>query len=129
MKDMLTELKNQIMSEPRLQELVEDRISAYNYAEDRDHEHTFVVIYPLNPPELSTSGSDKPLRLRFEYQINVEGKNRKEVKEVQGLIRTQLLAFSFVQMSGGLDEYFVETKRFVDARRYSGNSKLYDTNY
>lgn len=36
----------------------------------------------------------------------------------------------FGQISGkGLDEYFSETKRFVDARRYEGNTKIYDTEY
>ena len=49
---------------------------------------------------------------------------------VQYEIKKEMKKLGFGQISGqGLDEYFSETKRFVDARRYEGNTKIYDTKY
>ena len=35
----------------------------------------------------------------------------------------------FGLLDGVLDQYFNETKRFVDARRYRKNTQIHDTDY
>lgn len=86
---------------------------------------TRVIIDPLGSPD-SILGSDTPLSKKFVYQINVESTDRKQCKILQNKIEKLLLTIGFSQMSGGLDEYFEATKRYVDARRYIGYSKLYE---
>lgn len=129
LEDMLLNIQQRLTANPRLLELAGNRIRAYEYPEQADHDHLFIVIAPLAPPIPAEAGSDKALSLEFTYQINVEGKNREEVREAQHLIANEMSAFNFAQMSGGMDEYFHETERFVGARRYRGQSKLYEVNY
>lgn len=129
LSDILTEIRLRLQANPELVELMGTRISAYQYAETADHEKLFVVLVPLAPPRPEIAGSNKPLSVSFSIQINVEGKNRIEVKKAQHLISQEMGAFNFAQMSGGMDEYFHETERFVDARRYRGRSNLYEVNY
>jgi DNA-binding transcriptional regulator PaaX len=43
-----------------------------------------------------------------------------QVKEIQAEVKKELKKLGFGQLKDGLDEYFNETKRFVDARRYRG---------
>jgi len=45
------------------------------------------------------------------------------------LIKQEMKKLNYGQMTGGLDEYFPDTGRFVDARRYRGTTSLYDTDY
>ena len=44
-------------------------------------------------------------------------------------VKAVMWKFGYVQLNGGLDEYFSETKRFVDARRYRKNTQIHDTDY
>lgn len=126
---MITEVKDFLISNNELSELIGNRIAGYNYEEERDHDKPFVVITPINPPKPGVAGSDTFLNVEFTYQINVEGKDRKTVKRIATIIREQMFLLGFTQLSGGLDEYFVDTQRFVDARRFRGKSKIYHTNY
>lgn len=129
LSDILTEIRLRLQANSELVELMGTRISAYQYAETADHEKLFVVLVPLAPPRPEIAGSNKPLSVSFSIQINVEGKNRIEVKKAQHLISQEMSAFNFAQMPGGVDEYFPETERFADVRRYSGSSKIYKTDY
>ncbi|MDE3295909.1 hypothetical protein LTZ18_04300 [Lacticaseibacillus rhamnosus] len=124
---MLDTIFAAISNVPRIKELAGNRIFKYEFPESADHSQLRIVITPLSPPHPSTAGSDDPLSLEFTYQINVESLNRKQCKEVQHLISNVMRDFSFAQMTGGLDEWL--NPFFVDARRYRGNSALYDTNY
>lgn len=129
MKDMISIIRDKLLANDALVKLTGKRISKYSYPESADHTQLFVVISPLGPPEVQGGGSDRPLFYEFTYQINVESKTRTKVREAQHLIQDEMLSLNFAQMSGGLDEFFEETQRFVDARRYRGNSQLYDTDY
>ena len=129
MKDMLDIVRGRLLANPDLATLTEKRIYKYEYPESADHSQLFVTIVPLRPPQVRGGGSNQILSYEFMYQINVESKDRKQCKQAQQLILKELLGLNFAQISGGLDEYFAETKRFVDARRYVGTTNLYDTNY
>ncbi|BAP85529.1 gp10 protein [Paucilactobacillus hokkaidonensis JCM 18461] len=59
----------------------------------------------------------------------MQSTDRKICKQVQAAVKQQMAALRFAQLTDGLDEYFPDTKLFVDARRYEGNTNLYDTNY
>lgn len=84
-----------------------------------------ITLIPVGSPEQVGRGSNKSLSKHFIYQINVETTDRLQTKQLQRRIEQLLETFGFYQVSGGLEEYFEEIKRYVDARRYEGNSKLY----
>ena len=88
-----------------------------------------VVIIPLTSPEQVEFASDTPLRKRFLFQVNVETTDYDETKSVAREVEKAMLALSFFQQSGGLDEYFEETGRYVDARTYRGYSNIHDLDY
>ena len=83
----------------------------------------------MEPPSPGQAGSDGSLSVQFYFQVNIEGVDRHDVKEVAAIVRDTMSGFNFAQLSAGLDQYFPETKRFVDARRYRGYTTLYDNNY
>ncbi|WP_147660995.1 hypothetical protein [Lacticaseibacillus saniviri] len=118
-----------IKANQRISELAGKRIAKYEYPESADHTQLFIVISPVGPQQADIGGSDQLLSWQYTFQVNVEGKIRKDVKEAQHIIREIMMGFSFAQMTDGIDEFFSETNRFADARRYRGNTKLYDTNY
>lgn len=105
------------------------RISKYDHPETADHARTFIVIKPLRPPETINSASNIDIQIQFTFQIAVESPDRKEVKLLQHEIKEEMKKLNYAQMTDGLDEYFEATGHFVDARRYRGNTALYDTNY
>lgn len=105
------------------------RIKFYEYPETGNKNGPFISIRPLDVPTEALHGSDKELSISFIYQVDVQGKYRSVCKELQYNIKKELKKLGFIQMSSGLDEYFSETKRFVDARRYTTNTKIYDTYY
>ncbi|MGY3766944.1 hypothetical protein ACWOAH_10495 [Vagococcus vulneris] len=105
------------------------RLFFYTNPENTDLKKPFIIIEPIGPTLDTVYGSNQPLLTQFIYQIDVQSTDRLTCKEIQRAIKETLLKIDFFQQSGGLDEYFNETGRFVDARRYKGNSKLYDTDY
>jgi len=129
MKDMLEIINARLRANSELVALAGNRIVAYAYPESADHDKLFVVISPLGPPEPAISASDTELAQGFTYQINVEDHDWKKAKQAQSLIKHEMAALNFAQVHGGLDTYFGETKRFVDARRYEGTTRLYDDDY
>lgn len=128
MKDMLDIMYGAIRAHPRLAELAGDRIYKYDFPQSANHQSLRIVITPLGPPEGSTGGSDDVLTWQFTYQVNVEGPNRKELKEAQHYVQQVMAGYLFAQMTGGLDEQ-LGNGWSVDARRYRGNTKIYDTDY
>lgn len=134
LKDMLTTIYSQLLSNQTIAalSLADDgrhRIKYYDNPATADHDNLFIVITPLEPPVPITSGSDQELSLQFTFQINVEALDRKACKQAQREIKKEMFKLGFGQLNDGIDEYFPETSRFVDARRYRGNTRLYDTNY
>lgn len=134
LKDLLTVIystliKNEEIAKMTLDENGQHRIKYYDYPETANHNQVFLIIDPVGTPVPVLGGSDKDLQLEFTVQISIESKVRAEVKKLQKLVYTSLKELHCNQLPGGLDQYFDDTKRYVDARRYQGTTDLYDTNY
>lgn len=129
-KDLLEAVYQIVVGDDTILNFVEKgQIKAYSSSENFDTSKPFVIIDPLGPPDSATYASNTELSQRVIYQINVEGPVRKDVKRIQQLIKMAFAKKKIRQIAGGLDEYFPETKRYVDARRYTVQTKLYDSGY
>lgn len=125
--DMLAEVEETLLKDSDIQVIKAAKgLKSYQRPESLPDDQTSIIIDPLGPPEEAAKGSNTSLSNKFIYQINVESTDRIECKKLQSKIKTLLNEFGFTQTSGGLDEYFDTTKRYVDARRYIGYSKLYE---
>ena len=131
MKDMMMEVYDQLIANDLIKEKVtKERIKFYEVPESLDTSKPFIVIdTPLGPPTSAYYAANKEMSQIFSYQINVETTNRKLTDELSKEIKKIMWKNDFKQLSGGLDAYFTETKRFVQARRYRKNTKMHDTDY
>lgn len=129
MKDMLDIIYDAMMKQEGITENCADRIKYYRYPETGDTGHPFITIRPMQPPQDFVYGSDRALACEFLYQIDVQSQDRKKCKEIQQAVKSVMQNLGFSQQPGGLDEYFEDTKRYVDARRYLAATKPYDTDY
>ncbi|MGN7392818.1 DUF3168 domain-containing protein [Peribacillus frigoritolerans] len=120
MTDGLMVIYNQLISNEMIVSLCADRIKFYEYPETGDTSKPFIVIDPLDVPVPTVYASNENHANEYLYQIDVESTNRLQVKKIQAEIKRELKKLGFGQLKDGLDEYFKETKRFVDARRYQG---------
>lgn len=112
------------------EETEEYRIKYYQQPETADKSGAFITIRPVDVPNEAYHGSDRELSIKHLIQIDVESKYRATCKQIQYEIKKEMKTLGFGQVSGqGLDEYFSETNRYVDARRYDGNTRIYDTKY
>lgn len=126
MSDMMRQISDKLRALPELQGVT---IKPYYRPEALLKSASSIVIVPMAPPRQMTFGSDRPLRKEFTYQINIEASSKETCTQLALAVERVLLALGFIQLSGGLDEYFVETERYVDARRYRGYSDMYDIHY
>lgn len=116
------------MTNEKISALGDKQIKFYDITENVNQDKPFILITPLaNNPAIYAS--NKHNSFFFSVQIDVQSKNRLECKKIQHEIRKELNKLSFIQSEDTLDEFFKETGRFVDARRYESYSKLYDTDY
>ncbi|WP_270608621.1 hypothetical protein [Enterococcus thailandicus] len=136
MKDILNIIYESLYSNEYIhsmtynEETEQYRIKFYEQPETADKTGAFITIRPVDVPNEAYHGSDQELSIEHLIQIDVESTYRTTCKQIQHEIKKEMKKLGFGQVSGqGLDEYFPETKRFVDARRYDGNTKIYDTNY
>lgn len=129
MKDMLDIIYEAMVGNEAIKENCSGRIKYYIYPETGDTSKPFITIRPLQPPQDANFASDISLGREFFYQIDVQSNERKKCKEIQRAVKSVMLKLGFYQRPGGLDEYFEETKRYVDARRYFATTKPYDTDY
>lgn len=129
MKDMLDTIHGAMMENEVIAGNCADRIKYYLYPETGDTEYPFITIRPMKPPQDSVYGSDRALVCEFLYQIDVQSHDRKKCKEIQQAVMSVMYRLGYSQQPGGLDDYFEETKRYVDARRYFAATKPYDTDY
>lgn len=130
MKDMLTILYENLLLNPVISEKVgPERIGYYDYGGDKDQSKPFMILIPMGPPLPGQTGSDQELNVQHTYQIDVQGSDRLVVKEIQKQVKAVMRSLGFGQLPEGLDEWLEDVKRYVDARRYRGNTKLYDNNY
>ncbi|KAA9520750.1 DUF3168 domain-containing protein [Listeria monocytogenes] len=98
----------------------EERIKYYDFPSTGDSNKTFLLIIPLDVPVPTNFSSNEAMWEDFLVQIDVQSDNRLIVKQIQEEVRKEMKQIGFGQLAGGLDEYFSETGRFVDARKYSG---------
>lgn len=126
MSDMMRAISETLRATDELKGVV---IKPYVRPESLAKDKASVVIVPLSSPMQSDFASDRPQRMRFSYQINVEASSKNEVITLAIAVKEALLSMGFLQEQGGLDEYFPETGRYVDARHYRGYSPVYQTDY
>lgn len=129
MKDILSIIHQKMIENETIKNECQNRIKFYLYPETGDMSKPFITIRPLQPPHNSGYASDKNMTCEHFIQIDVQSYERIKCKEIQKQICKIMNELGFSQQAGGLDEYFEETKRFVDARRYQGTTKIYDNNY
>lgn len=129
MKDKIMDVYNALKDNPIILEKCGNRIKFYDYPETADTSKAFMIITPLDVPSATFYASNKEMMVSFLYQIDAQSHNRQEVKEIQVAVKKTLRESGFKQLPAGLDTYFKDTKRYVDARRYTGTSKMYETDY
>lgn len=129
MKDMLTIIYKKLSTNPVIALHCEGRIKFYDYPETGETDKPFMIIEPLDVPAAAFYGSDQELAITHHYQVDVQSRVRMICKEVQKAVGEEMQGLGFWQQPNGLDTYFSETARFVDARKYKGTTKLYDTQY
>lgn len=127
MKDMSMMIYDLLKTNPTIKTMVEGRIKFYEWP--GTEKYPAIIIRPLDVPSPGISGSNKQLTTKFLYQVDVETNKRFDAKIIQGAVKDEMKLLGFGQLNEGLDTYFPETKRFIDARRYQLQTKLYDTNY
>lgn len=120
MIDGLMMIYNQLMTNEVIATHCNGRIKFYEYPESGETTEPFIVIDPLDVPEPVIFSSNKNHANKYLYQIDVESTDRLLTKELQNEIRKEMKTLGFGQLRDGLDEYFKETGRYVDARRYQG---------
>lgn len=119
MTDMLLIVHNKLVTNDIIAAYCENRIKVYEYPESAVTAKPFVVIDPLDIPTPTVYGSNDNHAFEYSYQIDVQGQNYETVKLIAEAIRQEMRKLGFEQLPNGLDEYFKDTKRYVDARRYS----------
>ena len=83
----------------------------------------FIVINSLDPYSPRSFASNNYFNQNFVVQIDVESKEDSITKLVANEITKELFKHYLFKLDGGLDEFFIETQRFVDSRRYEGIPK------
>ena len=130
MKDMMMEIYTALCADQLISENVtKDRIKFYEAPETLDVSKPFIVIDVLSPQTSSNFAANKVVSKQFSYQINVETPDRVLTKRISRSVSYIMRNLDFGQLNGGLDTYFKETKRYVDARRYRKNTRTHDTDY
>ena len=126
MNDMMRTISEKIKATHEADGVV---VKPYYRPESLGPKDASIVIVPMNPPKQSDFASDQPLRKQLNYQINIEASSKEKATQLALTVEKILLELDFFQLSGGLDDYFPDTGRYVDARRYRGYSDLYDIKY
>ena len=127
MKDMLSELMQSLANDSDILSIQKTGgFKSYSRYENLSGSLTSITVIPAGPPEQTAMSSNDSLAKHFVYQVSIEAIDRLTVKKLQNTVENILKTKGFFQMNGGLDEYFSDTKRYVDARFYEGNSNLYE---
>ena len=130
MKDMMMEIYTALCADQLISENVtKERIKFYEAPETLDVSKPFIIIDALSPQTSENFAANKVVSKQFSYQINVETPDRVLTKRISRSVSYIMRNLDFGQLNGGLDTYFKETKRYVDARRYRKNTRTHDTDY
>lgn len=129
-KEFATKIAQALSENEFINRHCKGRVKLYEIEEVVEDGVNIIYIDPIIVPNDIAYGSNRPLSSEFIYQISVESKNYRLTKALQQECKKIMREkFDFLQIEGGLDEYFPERKKYVDARRYNGRSKLYDSDY
>ncbi|MDG4955898.1 hypothetical protein OGZ32_11200 [Lactococcus lactis] len=127
MNDMLNEIMQVLATDSDILSIQKTGgFKSYSRYENLSGSLTSITVIPAGPPEQTAMSSNDSLAKHFVYQVSIEAIDRLTVKKLQNTVENILKTKGFFQMNGGLDEYFSDTKRYVDARFYEGNSNLYE---
>ena len=130
MKDMMMEIYTALCADQLISENVtKERIKFYEAPETLDVSKPFIIIDALSPQTSANFAANKVVSKQFSYQINVETPDRVLTKRISRSVSYIMRNLDFGQLNGGLDTYFKDTKRYVDARRYRKNTRTHDTDY
>ncbi|ETA73858.1 hypothetical protein [Ligilactobacillus equi] len=133
MQDALSEIYNVLMADQMIEQAVlnNGKHAIHYYQEPAGTlPKTLILIRPYQPPEPTKSMSNEAVQQEVIVQIDVQSVDRMTCKMLQAKVEEDLRTLGFLKLNGqGLDEYFAETKHFVDARRYRLTTKLYETRY
>lgn len=133
MKDALSEIYQALMADDFIKQAVVNgtKHSIYYYEmPDSELPKTLIIIRPYSPPIPAYSGSDKYLSQKLTFQIDVQAVDRLTCKKLQRQIEKVLYELNYRRLlNQELDDYFKDTRRYVDARRYQKVTPIYDTNY
>lgn len=120
--DIFEYIEKVLNSNAIVNEHVGNRIFFYQ-VEETDEESInlpFIVINSLDPYSPRSFASNNYFNQNFVVQIDVESKEDSITKLVANEITKELFKHYLFKLDGGLDEFFIETQRFVDSRRYEG---------
>ena len=123
--DIFEYIEKVLNSNAIVHEHVGNRIFFYQ-VEETDEESInlpFIVINSLDPYSPRSFASNNYFNQNFVVQIDVESKDDSITKLVANEITKELFKHYLFKLDGGLDEFFIETQRFVDSRRYEGIPK------
>nr|HAA4744878.1 DUF3168 domain-containing protein [Listeria monocytogenes] len=120
MIDILNVIYTTLSKNDIIHSTCEERIKYYDFPGTGDSTKTFLLIIPLDVPSPTVYSSNTNTMEDFLVQIDVQSNDRLIAKKIQDEVRKEMKQIGFGQLAGGLDEYFPETGRFVDARKYSG---------
>lgn len=133
MKDAMSEIYQVLLKNAAIEQatLKGKKHNIYYYEmPDGELPANLIIIRPYLPPTPAYSGSDKYLAQRLIFQIDVQSVDRMTCKKLQIAIEQSLLELGYRRLPNQeLDEYFKDTRRYVDARRYQKITRIYDTNY
>ncbi|MCI5942911.1 MAG: hypothetical protein MRZ40_10135 [Ligilactobacillus animalis] len=133
MKDAMSEIYQVLLKNVAIEQatLKGKKHNIYYYEmPDGELPANLIIIRPYSPPSPAYSGSDKYLAQRLIFQIDVQSVDRMTCKKLQIAIEQSLSELGYRRLlNQELDEYFKDTRRYVDARRYQKITRIYDTNY
>lgn len=133
MKDAMSEIYQVLLKNAAIEQatLKGKKHNIYYYEmPDGELPANLIIIRPYLPPTPAYSGSDKHLAQRLIFQIDVQSVDRMTCKKLQIAIEQSLLELGYRRLPNQeLDEYFKDTRRYVDARRYQKITRIYETDY
>lgn len=102
-----------------IQRLVQKRMRTF--IEPKDKSGAFLIITPVMPATAEHPVSNNFIAERQHMQIDVQGSNYEQVKEIADEVRRVMLhEFNMTEERNGLETYFEETERFLVSKNYIG---------
>lgn len=130
MKDMHRIIYDGLLDHDLIREEVGSKhIKYYQWPESVPSPRAFILIIPMEVTRPKEFASDTFLNLQMTYQIDVQADNRIKARAVGNAAREVMFELGYYQLPESLDEYLDKVNRYVDARRYRINTKLYEIDY